>query len=327
MSNEKYIFNPSTLQYEKEDKSAKSKIYTGIRYLSGVVFSSVIIFSLAYYFFPTPKEKALEREISQMEFYYNDLTKQFESLTTEIDQLQQKDADVHRVIFGMDPVDENVWNGGIGGREPIALLSNNQSANELLEEALSKLDKLKRKVELQNNSMDTLLKVASEHENKLSSIPSIKPIQEDKLKRKVSHMSGYGMRIHPVHKVRKMHHGIDFTAPRGTSIQATGNGVVVKVEKRRTGYGTSVVIDHGYGYETLYGHMSEVVVNKGDKVSKGQKIGLVGSTGTSTAPHCHYEVRINGQTVNPIDFVLDGLTPSEYHELVSKASEENQSLD
>ena len=135
-------------------------------------------------------------------------------------------------------------------------------------------------------------------------------------------MSGFGMRIHPVHKVRKMHAGIDFTAPKGTPIQATGNGVVIKVEKKRTGYGTSVIVDHGYGYETLYGHMSEVDVKVGERVSKGQKIGLVGSTGTSTAPHCHYEVRINGQTVNPIDFVLDGLTPLEYQELVKKTSEE-----
>ena len=327
MNSEKYIFNPSTLQYEKVNKSTKSKIYSVLRYSSGVIFTSLILFGLAYYFFPTPKEKALEREISQMEYYYNDLTKQFESLTSEIDQLQKKDADVHRVIFGMDPIDENIWNGGIGGRDNIILLRNNMSANELLAISLDKLEKLKRKVEIQNNSMDTLMKVAEDHENKLASIPSIKPIQEDKLKRKVTHMSGFGMRIHPVHKVRKMHAGIDFTAPKGTPIQATGNGVVIKVEKKRTGYGTSVIVDHGYGYETLYGHMSEVDVKVGERVSKGQKIGLVGSTGTSTAPHCHYEVRINGQTVNPIDFVLDGLTPREYQELVKKAGEENQSLD
>ena len=176
-------------------------------------------------------------------------------------------------------------------------------------------------------SLDTLSQIAHIHEDRLASIPSIKPIQEDKLKRKVRHLSGYGMRIHPVHKVKKMHKGIDFTAPKGTAIQATGNGVVKKVEKKRTGYGTSILIDHGYGFSTLYGHLNEVSVKKGQQVKKGEVIGKVGSTGTSTAPHCHYEVRINDVAVNPIDYCLDGLSPEEYQLLVRMAHEENHSFD
>ncbi len=327
MSKEKYVFNPSTLQYEKEEKSLKNKLYTSLKYGSAVLFTAGVLFALAYYFFPTPKEKALQRDIAQMEFYYNDLSKQFDELTDDIDKIQQKDAEVHRVVLGMDPIDDAVWNGGIGGRENLVRLRNNMTANELLSAALDKVEKLKTKVSLQNSSMDSLLNVAKDHELRIASIPSIKPIQEDKLKRKVGHLSGFGMRIHPVHKVRKMHKGIDFTAPRGTSIQATGNGTVTKVEKRRTGYGTNVVIDHGYGFETLYAHMSEVLVKKGEKVIKGQAIGTVGSTGTSTAPHCHYEVHVNGKAVNPIDYVMDGLSPEEYQEMVLKAGEDNQSLD
>lgn len=327
MSKEKYVYNESTLRYEKVELSFKKRMYKAMGYLSAVVFTSLVLFVLAYLYLPTPKEKSLERDISQMEFYYNDLADQYDELTTEIDKLQDKEADVHRVVFGLDPIDESVWNGGIGGRENIIRLRNNMDADSLLSATLTKLDKLKRKISIQSASLDTLANIAHVHEDRLASIPSIKPIQEDKLKRKVRHLSGYGMRIHPVHKVKKMHHGIDFTAPKGTKIQATGNGVVKKVEKRRTGYGTSIVIDHGYGFTTLYGHLSESMVKKGQQVFKGEVIGLVGSTGTSTAPHCHYEVRINNNSVDPIDYCLDGLTPEEYQLLVNMATEENQSFD
>ena len=327
MNREKYIFNPTTLQYEKQESTLKATVYATTKYLSAVLFTALVIFSLGYKFLPTPKEKALEREIDQMEFHYQNLSSQLDQLTGDIDQLQQKDADVHRAVFGMDPIDDGVWNGGIGGREKLVHLGNNLEANELLNVALSKLDKLKRKINLQTASMDSIGALAELHADKLASIPSIKPVQEDKLKRKVQHMSGFGMRLHPVHKVKKMHEGIDFTAPRGTNIQSTGNGKVVKVQKIRTGYGNNVVIDHGFGYTTLYGHMDQVFVSKGDVVTKGQPIGTVGSSGTSTAPHCHYEVRVNGRPINPINYVMDGLTPEEYQELVIKAAAENQSLD
>lgn len=327
MSKEKYVYNESTLRYEKVELSFKKRMYKAMGYMAAVAFTSLILFVLAYLYLPTPKEKSLERDISQMEFYYNDLADQYDALTTEIDKLQDKEAGVHRVVFGLDPIDESVWNGGIGGRDNIIRLRNNMDADSLLSATLTKLDKLKRKISIQSASLDTLANIAHVHEDRLASIPSIKPIQEDKLKRKVRHLSGYGMRIHPVHKVKKMHHGIDFTAPKGTKIQATGNGVVKKVEKRRTGYGTSIVIDHGYGFTTLYGHLSESMVKKGQQVFKGEVIGLVGSTGTSTAPHCHYEVRINNNSVDPIDYCLDGLSPEEYQLLVNMATEENQSFD
>ena len=160
----------------------------------------------------------------------------------------------------------------------------------------------------------------------LASIPSIKPVRSDKLARSVKLLSGFGYRIHPIFKVRKMHAGIDFTAPRGTPIQATGNGKIIKAG-RGSGYGNRVIIDHGYGYQTLYAHMDRIDVKVGQTVTRGEKIGLVGNTGASTAPHCHYEVIYKGQKVNPIQFVLDGLSPEEYQELVNVASLENQSMD
>ena len=321
------MYNESTLQYEKVELSVKQKLYRGLGYLSTVLFTSLVLFVLAYLYLPTPKEKSLERDIAQMEYYYEDLANQYDDLTSEIDKIQKKEAEVHRVVFGVDPIDESVWNGGTGGRESIIRLRNNMEADALLSETLTKVEKLKRKIGIQNSSLDTLINIATEHELRLASIPSIKPVQEDKLKRKVHHLSGFGMRIHPIHKVRKLHEGIDFTAPTGTRIQATGNGVVKRVENRRNGYGKNILIDHGYGFTTLYAHLSEVTVKKGQKVVKGEHIGYVGSTGTSTAPHCHYEVRINGTAVNPIDYCLDGLTPEEYADLVERAQEENQSFD
>jgi hypothetical protein len=327
MNREKYVFNPSTLQYEKVERTLREKLIKVSGFLVVVFLTSIFLFSVAYTYFPTPKERALAREMAQMEFYYNDLSEQYTSLTTDIDALQKKDAEVHRAVFGLDPLDNAVWEGGTGGRESLVRLANNNDANQVLNQILDKADKLKRKVQIQTSSLNELIDVASTNEDKLASIPSIKPVQEDKLKRKVRHLSGFGRRIHPVHKVRKMHHGIDFTAPAGTPIQATGNGVVERVEKRKTGYGRNIIINHGYGYKTLYAHLSSVEVNKGDRVMKGQRIGTVGSTGTSTAPHCHYEVRVNNVPVNPINYVMDGLSPEEYEDLVARAQEENQSLD
>ena len=327
MSKEKYVYNQQTLQYEQEHTSAKQRIVKFSGYVAAVGFTSLFLFSLAYLYLPTPKEKSLKRDIAQMEYYYQSLADQYDGLTTEIDKIQEKDADVHRVIFGMEPIDESVWNGGIGGREEIIRLGNNPNANELLSVTLEKVEKLKQKISIQNASLEELTDVAHMHADRLASIPSIKPIRGDKLKRKVKLLSGYGIRFHPVHKVKKLHEGIDFTAPRGTPIQATGNGVVTRVENRKTGYGKNVMIDHGYGFVTLYAHLNKTIVKVGQRVLKGEALGEVGSTGTSTAPHCHYEVRINGLAVNPIDYVLDGLSPSEYQHMVAKAQEENQSFD
>ncbi|NJN33690.1 MAG: M23 family metallopeptidase [Saprospiraceae bacterium] len=188
------------------------------------------------------------------------------------------------------------------------------------------MEQLSRLIALQSKSFDTIARLAKEKEQMLSSIPSIKPVREDKLASSVGYLSGFGMRLHPIHKVRRFHKGIDFTAPHGTAIQATGDGEVVKAGYDG-GYGNCVIIDHGYGYRTLYAHMSKLEAKVGQRVKKGQRIGLIGSTGSSTGAHCHYEVHLNGNVVNPIQFVLDGLSPAEYQALANAASMEGNSLD
>ena len=327
MSRVKYVYNPKSLQYEKLVLSKKEKFLKTSGYTIALMFTSAIIFGLAYLYFPTPKEKLLLREIDQMSHTFGMLSKQVDGLATDLEKLHQKDQEVHRMIFGLAPIDTSVWEGGIGGSQRYPFLTDYENTGELLKTSIDDVDQLQRKVELQRKSLEELYAIAAKREDKLASIPSIKPIQEDKLKRKIRHLSGFGYRIHPVLKVKKFHKGMDFTAPTGTPIQATGNGVIKRVERKKRGYGTNIIIDHGYGYESLYAHMHEVFVKKGDKVIRGQKIGTVGSTGTSTAPHLHYEVRINRKAVNPIDYCMDGLTPAEYQQLLHKSEVENQSFD
>lgn len=327
MQQEKYVYNQQTLQYERVKLNSKDKFIRIAGFASSVIFTALAIFVIAYLYFPSPKEQSLQREIDQMKYVYSNLTNQYDNISQDVNELHQKDSEVHRLVFGMDPMDDGIWEGGIGGHDQNKDIFQYSRSGEVLSTLNVKVNKLKRKINLQQLSLDTIYQMAVEREEKLASIPSIKPVREDKLKRKIRYMSGFGYRIHPVHKLRKFHKGIDFTAPTGTAIQATGNGKVVKIEKRRFGYGNNVKIDHGYGYTTLYAHMHTIDVKKGDIVTKGQMIGTVGSTGTSTAPHLHYEVHLNGKAVNPIDYCLDGLSPEEYQVLLNKANEENQSFD
>lgn len=327
MKQEKYVYNPQTLSYEKHRLSTRAILMRSIGIISGVAFTSILLFAFAYHYLPSPKEKAQKRELDQMTMQYSLLTEQMDDLSMVLNKVQEKDANIHRVILGMDPIDENVWKGGTGGVEKYDFITNYGNTGKVIKSSLSKLDKLKLQFELQKSSLDTLEMLANARKEKLSSIPSIKPVREDHLKRNILKLSGFGYRLHPVHGVKKFHKGIDFTAPRGTEIISSGDGKVTRVENKKRGYGKNIIVDHGYGYTTLYGHLSEINVEEGQKVTRGQVIGKIGSTGTSTAPHLHYEVRINGTAVDPIDFCMDGLTPEEYQQLVHRAAEENQSFD
>ena len=326
MSREKYIYNEKTLQFEKLKASPKQRLGQFAIFTVIAIIGAIAIYSAANKYFPSPKEKILSKELNQMEHHFASITNEFDELAKGLNDLKSKDAEVNRLIFGLNPIDENIWEGGTGGSDKYKYITKYSSNTELITSTKDRLAKLKSQMDIQRKSLDTIYTLAVEREEKLTSIPSIKPVQEDKLARDIRRLSGYGIRIHPVHKVKKIHKGIDFTAPEGTPIQATGNGTIKKVTKSRS-YGNNVIIDHGFGYETLYAHMAEVHVKKGEKVIKGQQIGTVGNTGLSTAPHLHYEVRINGKHVNPIDYCLDGLTSEEYHNLVIKASIENQAFD
>ncbi|MDQ3141611.1 MAG: M23 family metallopeptidase [Bacteroidota bacterium] len=327
MKAEKYVYNPQTLQFEKIQLSSKSILLRGFMFLSSVIVFSFIFYFFTSEYFPSPREKAYKKELTQMEYQFLMAKDHMERVEKIVNNLQNRDAKIHRVLFGMDPIDPNLWEAGVGGHDPLRDLNSLKYAPSSIKETKLLINKLERQLYLQSKSLDTLESLAKSREEQLASIPTIKPVRIDKLDKGLSLLSGYGIRLHPVHKINKFHQGIDFTAPPGTHIQATGNGTVVKVENKNSGYGRSVMINHGYGYQTLYAHMKDVKVREGQKVKKGEMIGTIGSTGLSTGPHCHYEVHFNNKPVNPIHYCMDGLSPKEYQEMVEKASQANQSFD
>lgn len=327
MSSGKYVFNEETLQYEKAKLSLTQRLIRFFAIGCGVAVAFTAAFFILSKYITTPEEAELQREVQQMSLVFDDLSGQMGEMSLVLENIQERDASIHRTMFGMTPIDEAMWNGGTGGHDKYKHIIPYDRSGEMLKDISKKADALQLKLALQSMSLDTLESLADNREDRLMSIPSIKPVRSDKLKRHMNLLSGFGRRIHPIDKIPKMHYGIDFTAPRGTPIHASGKGTVRKVVSGKSGYGKYVIIDHGYGYETLYAHMHQIKVEKGQEVTKGEVIGTVGSTGRSTAPHCHYEIRLNGTPVNPIYFCHDGLTPEEYEELVRKASVSNQSFD
>ncbi len=326
MRKEKFVYNTHTLKYEKVIVSWRVKLTRVFGFVCAAVLTAFLFTMVSHRLFPSPKEKTLLREIEALRGNYTRVLGEVDQMSKVLNNIQERDAYAHRMIFGMDPIDKGVWEGGIGGHDKYEQFRQFGNSGEVMASLQQRLDLLKRQSVLQSKSLDSIMIMAKEKEKMLASIPSIKPVRSDKLNRSIQLLSGFGYRIHPIFKVPKMHPGIDFSSPQGTPIQATGAGRVVKAE-RGSGYGMHVVIDHGYGYKTLYGHMSRIDVKVGDKVVRGQKIGLVGSTGTSTAPHCHYEVHFKGDKVNPIHYCMDGLSPKEYQELVKASETANQSWD
>ncbi len=327
MAGKKYVYNETTLSFEEYKMPGKFRLLSIFGYLSTTVVTSFIFFLLHTTYFPSQKELTLLREIEQMKYHYASITEQLDRMSDELAVVQERDAGIHRFMLGMEPIDEAVWSGGVGGHEKYAHIIRYPNTGELLIETQEKLDKLMLQLKIQRQSLDTILEKANSRADMIASIPSIKPVRIDLLKKNLNALSGFGIRLHPVHKVDRLHTGIDFTAPPGTPIQATGNGTVIKAEHGRVGYGNYVIIDHGYGFTSLYGHMASITVRQGEIVQKGETIGTVGNTGTSTAPHLHYEVRLKGNPVDPIIYCMDDLTPEEYQQLVQRAELENQSFD
>lgn len=323
---EKFVYNIHTLTYEKVIVPFKTRIWQAFGFFSVVLVTATALLVALYTYFPSPREKELLREIDQMGYKYEQLNGQLEMMSKVLTNIQERDANVHRSVFGMDPIDQDIWNGGIGGHEAHPELNAFKYSGETIRATLEKMDALGLKLSIQSKSLDTIQQLANNQQQMLASIPSIKPVREDKLQKSMNVLSGFGYRIHPVYKVKKFHEGVDFPARIGTAIQSTGDGVVAEAGWH-SGYGNCVRINHGYGYETWYAHMNHMDVRVGEKVKKGQKIGQVGDTGLSTAPHLHYEVHYKGSPINPINFCMDKLTPLEYQTLTNSANTANQSLD
>lgn len=319
MGKEKYIYNKHTLRYEKAQLPLKQQLLRVLGVTGCIAGYTALIFTLA----PGSSASTQAKELAQLKQKYEYMNLELDKMSSALTNIHDRDDAIYRQVLEMEPTDKGIWNGGRGGSDKYADLRN-LSDSELLIATSKKLEQLRHKLSVTASSQDEIIERAAAKEEMLASIPSIRPVRN--LKKKIQHLSGFGYRTHPVFKTRKMHTGIDFGARKGTPIYATGNGKVVRVEYKKTGYGKNVVIDHGFGYQTLYGHMSKVQCKVGQKIKRGEIIGLVGSTGTSTSPHLHYEVIHKGKKINPLPFCLDGLSATEYKDFVNAATAENQAM-
>ncbi len=322
MARHKYKINPHTLEYEKIKLSWKERLHKVFYYtLALSAFAAVVLF-VAYSYFPSPKEIMLQRENQQYKLQFELLDQKVNKLTNVLSDLEDRDDNIYRTIFEAEPIPKEKRLAGIGGSDRYADLEGYENSKTIKKTA-ALIDRLSRRLYIQSKSFDDIYKMAKNKQKMLASIPAIQPVSNKDLKRIAS---GFGYRIHPIYKTWRMHTGMDFTAPVGTPIYATGDGVVIKPKSRMSGYGKVVVIDHGYGYQTLYAHCSKILVKPGQKVKRGQIIAYVGNTGVSTGPHVHYEVRKNGHPVNPVNYFYQDLSPEEYEKVIEISSRANQSM-
>ncbi|HBH06641.1 MAG TPA: peptidase M23 [Flavobacteriales bacterium] len=323
MAKSKYRYNSQTLAYERAELSFKQRLFKFLSYIStGLVFATVFIV-LFFLLVDSPKEKRLKRELAQKDLQFKLMSERIDQMNKVLTNIQDRDDNVYRVIFEAEPIPENIRKAGFGGVNRYEDIENIGNSEVILETS-QKLDVLAKQMYIQSKSLDEVFEMAKNKEKMLASIPAIMPVAGKDLTRVAS---GYGMRFHPILKYRRMHTGMDFTAPTGSDIHSTGNGVVEKAERSKRGYGKHVIIDHGYGYKTLYAHMSKILVRPGQKIKRGDIIGHVGNTGLSAAPHLHYEVIKDRKKINPVNFYSNDLTPAEYEEMLIISSQSNQSFD
>jgi murein DD-endopeptidase MepM/ murein hydrolase activator NlpD len=324
MARIKYYYDTETCKYERIKVKKRDIVINAMGFLSLSIVLSVGIIVLLAQYFDSPKEASLKKENSDLKLYYQLMQDQVATMDNMLGVLQQKDDNVYRTIFEAEPIPETVRAAGSGGALKYRnLLESDLDNKTLVVGALEKIDRVKKKMYIQTKSYDEIMDLASRKDELYRSIPAIQPVSNKDLRR---FSSGFGMRPDPILKVRKMHYGSDFSAPRGTPIYATGDGVIKSTRKSFNGWGWHIIIDHSFGYETLYGHMSKFNVKVGQKVKRGEIIGFVGDTGKSTAPHLHYEVHINNRAVNPVNYFYKDLNPTEYEEILRLSSIETQSL-
>ena len=323
MTKVKYYYDKKSLSYKEINLTLKQKIQNLLVYILSASIITSLSFFIFYSFFDSPKEKKLKSEINFLTSNYQKFESKLLDIETVLDDIQKRDDNIYREIFEANPIPTEIRKAGFGGVNKYKYLEG-FSNTELLKELDNKFDVLKKQLYVQSKSFDQIIELTKDKNKMLSSIPAIQPLSNKDLSRMAS---GFGYRIDPIYKTRKFHAGMDFSAKTGTPIYATGDGKVFKVSKSKRGYGNHVVIDHGYGYKTLYAHMSKTAVKRNQKVSRGDVIGFVGNTGKSVAPHLHYEVHKDGKKINPVNFYYNDLNAEEYERMIEISSRSNQSFD
>ncbi len=323
MPRTKYKFNHETLSFDKIKLGIKQLLLRLFAYFIGSIFLGLLYGFIFFMVFDSPTEKAQKREIAQLTLQYELMNREMENVEKVLDHLKETDDNLYRTIFESEPIPTSQREGGIGGVNRYEELDGFDNS-ELIIETATRLDKIRKKIVVQSQSFDELITLASEKEEMLRSIPAIQPVSNKDLKRTAS---GFGMRIHPIYKIAKFHAGMDFTAPTGTEVYATGDGVVSLVKSNRRELGNHVIIDHGFGYQTIYAHLNAFNVRVGQKVKRGDVIGFVGSTGLSTAPHLHYEIKLNDRNIDPAMYYFNDLTADEYDRMIEISTQSGQTFD
>lgn len=317
-----YIYDPNTLSYERVYPSTKDRVFTIIRHLSTGIVIGVVLFFTLMRFLDSPMESQLRKENKLLQTQYEVLSLRLANAFDILNDIQQRDENLYRAIFQAESIPESIRKAGFGGVNRYEHLMNLSNA-DLVVATTQKMDMLTKQLYVQSNSLEELINIGQTQEERVKCIPSIQPISNKDLKRTAS---GYGMRMDPIYRVPRFHAGMDFSAKIGTEIYATGNGVVTFVGWKQ-GYGNCLMINHGFGYETLYGHMSKAIARVGQKVVRGEIIGEVGNTGKSTGPHLHYEVIVRGRNDNPSKYYFMDLSPEEYEQMIQIAENHGQVMD
>ena len=325
MAKVKYYYDPENLAYTKIKTRKRIKIGYALLFLLASALFGFLVFVLLINtpYFETPKDRLQAREIENLKLQYAILNKKLDEIDAAADALEERDNNIYRVYFNKAEIPDSIRKAGFRSSDRYKTLEGYNNS-QLVLNATKRVDKLSKQLAIQSKSLDDILKLAGAKENFLLAIPAIQPVRNENLKRVAS---GFGYRIDPFTKVRKMHNGMDFTANTGAPIYATGDGVVERADNTASGYGNHVVIRHGFGYESLYAHLSKYNCRPGQRVKRGDVIGYVGSTGRSEGPHCHYEVHKDGKVVNPLNFYYGNISAVEYVAISQMANQENQSLD
>ncbi len=324
MARIKYYYDTETCKYERVKTTTGDIILNTLGIFSLTLIMAVGLLLLYTTYFESPKELLLRNEVKELTFYYENLSRDVEQLDAILADMEHRDDNIYRAVLGAEPIESSIRNAGVGGVDRYEDIKSKGIVNSDIIVKLSEyVDKLRRKVYIESKSQDEVVQLAVNKEQLFAAIPAIQPVSNKEL---IRLSSGFGMRFHPIYKVKKMHPGIDFSAPIGTPIYATADGVVDVLSISFSGYGKTIEIDHGFGYRSRYAHMHGFAVSKNQKVKRGELIGYVGNTGLSTAPHLHYEVFINNRHVNPVHYFFNDLNPAEYEKIVELASIENQSL-
>lgn len=324
MSKNKYHYDPETCRYERITVSRGEVVLNSVGFLSVALIMAVGLVFIFNYFFESPKEMRLKNEVKELQYYYQTLQADVSKMSLVLKEMEHRDDNIYRTVLGAEPIEKSIREAGVGGADRYEdIRKSGLKESDMILNLRTCIDKLKRQLYIESRSQDNILEMAHNKEKQLAAIPASSPISN---KNPYSIASGFGMRTHPILKIRKMHTGLDLAAKTGTPIYSTADGVIEVVNRSFTGYGNMIEVNHGFGYKTRYAHMQGFAVRLRQKVKRGDLLGYVGSTGLSTAPHCHYEVFVNGKQVNPVYYILGNVSASDYEKIVEMASIENQSL-